>query len=119
MRLQKNQENPKFKSEQLVWMSSLFYKSVKMYVVSMAAANAGQIDHAQPGPIDQSVLTLQANHRSEAIWNEQDPGSLKCRVRSEEFSDREPMVDDRVVDIIKALGSRANMSLEVEVFHQY
>ncbi|KAF3968448.1 hypothetical protein CMV_007669 [Castanea mollissima] len=37
----------------------------------MAAANAGQIDHAQPGPIDQSVLTLQANHRSEAIWNGQ------------------------------------------------
>ena len=33
MRLQKNQENPKFKSEQLVWMSGLFYKPVKMYVV--------------------------------------------------------------------------------------
>ncbi|KAF3972561.1 hypothetical protein CMV_003939 [Castanea mollissima] len=29
----------------------------------MASANAGQIDYAQPGPIDQSVLTLQANHR--------------------------------------------------------
>ncbi|XP_075665245.1 serine/threonine-protein phosphatase 7 long form homolog [Castanea sativa] len=70
----------------------------------MAAANAGQIDYTQPGPIDQSVLTLQANHRSEAIWNGQDPGSLKCRVRTEEFSDREPMVDDRVIDIIKALG---------------
>ncbi|XP_075663441.1 serine/threonine-protein phosphatase 7 long form homolog [Castanea sativa] len=70
----------------------------------MAAANAGQIDYTQPGPIDQSVLTLQANHRSEAIWNGQDLGSLKCRVRTEEFSDREPMVDDRVIDIIKALG---------------
>ena len=34
----------------------------------------------------------------------QDPGSLKCRARSEEFSNREPMVDDRVIDIIKALG---------------
>ncbi|KAK4580834.1 hypothetical protein RGQ29_024472 [Quercus rubra] len=33
MRLQKNQENPKFKSEQLVWMPGLFYKPVKMYVV--------------------------------------------------------------------------------------
>ncbi|KAK7849380.1 nuclear intron maturase 3, partial [Quercus suber] len=28
------EENPKFKSEQLVWMSGLFYKPVKMYVVS-------------------------------------------------------------------------------------
>ena len=37
----------------------------------MAAANAGQINHAQPGPIDTSVLTLQPNHRSEAIWNGQ------------------------------------------------
>ncbi|XP_050290355.1 serine/threonine-protein phosphatase 7 long form homolog [Quercus robur] len=70
----------------------------------MAAANAGEINHAQPGPIDTSVLTLQPNHRSEAIWNGQDPGSLKCRARSEEFSNREPMVDDRVIDIIKALG---------------
>ena len=34
----------------------------------------------------------------------QDPGSLTCRSRSEEFSNREPMVDDEVVDIIKALG---------------
>ena len=34
----------------------------------------------------------------------QDPGSLTCRTRSEEFSNRERMVDDRVVDIIKALG---------------
>ena len=32
----------------------------------MATTNAGQIDHAQPRPIDGSVLTLQANHRSEA-----------------------------------------------------
>ena len=37
----------------------------------MAAANAGEINHAQPGPIDTSVLTLQPNHRSEAIWNGQ------------------------------------------------
>ncbi|KAK7838947.1 hypothetical protein CFP56_018907 [Quercus suber] len=36
---------------------------------SMAAANAGQINHAEPGPIDNLVLTQQANHRSEAIWN--------------------------------------------------
>uniref|UniRef100_A0A7N2LHI2 Uncharacterized protein n=1 Tax=Quercus lobata TaxID=97700 RepID=A0A7N2LHI2_QUELO len=70
----------------------------------MAAANAGRIDHTQPGPIDTSVLKLQPTHRSEAIWNGQDLGALTCRGRTEEFSNREPMVDDRVVDIIKALG---------------
>ncbi|KAK7834582.1 hypothetical protein CFP56_024591 [Quercus suber] len=35
----------------------------------MAAANAGRINHAEPSPIDNSVLSQQANHRSEAIWN--------------------------------------------------
>ena len=91
-------------------------------------------------------MTLQADHRSEAIWNGQVkhnteticvvlncillmvphlihtmymhllsyinpwfysmqvPRSLTCRSRSEEFSNLEPMVDDRVIDIIKALG---------------
>ena len=34
----------------------------------------------------------------------QDLGSLTCRGRTEEFSNREPTVDDRVIDIIKALG---------------
>ncbi|KAL0014755.1 hypothetical protein SO802_001824 [Lithocarpus litseifolius] len=74
----------------------------------MAAANAGQIDHAQPRPIDESVLTQQPNHQSEAIHNTtdlaNDPGSLTYRNRSEEFSNRELVVDDRVLDIIKALG---------------
>ena len=27
-----------------------------------------QRDHIQPGPIDDSVLTLQAQHRSQAVW---------------------------------------------------
>ncbi|KAL0010957.1 hypothetical protein SO802_006065 [Lithocarpus litseifolius] len=72
--------------------------------IEYAIANAEQIDHAHPGPIDNSVLTLKPKHRSEAIWNRQDPRSLTYRARSEEFSNREPMVDDRVVDIIKALG---------------
>ena len=35
----------------------------------MAAANVGRIDYTQPGPIDNSVLSQQAKHRSEAIWN--------------------------------------------------
>ncbi|KAK7839209.1 puromycin-sensitive aminopeptidase, partial [Quercus suber] len=47
----------------------------------MAAANAGRINHVEPGPIDTSVLQQQANHRSEAIWNRQDPGTLTCRSR--------------------------------------
>ena len=31
------------------------------------------------------------------------PMSLTCRSHSEEFSNREPMVDDRVIDIITTL----------------
>ena len=37
----------------------------------MAAANVGQINYAEPRPIDTLVLTQQANHRFEAIWNGQ------------------------------------------------
>ncbi|KAK9984989.1 hypothetical protein SO802_034514 [Lithocarpus litseifolius] len=59
---------------------------MKENTYSMAAANVGQINHAEPGPIDGSVLTQQLNHRSEVIWNGQDPGSLTCRSRNEEFS---------------------------------
>ena len=44
----------------------------------MAAANAGRINHAEPGPIDEAVLTQQANHRSEAIWN----GQVKRNTKS-------------------------------------
>nr|POE91890.1 puromycin-sensitive aminopeptidase [Quercus suber] len=80
----------------------------------MAAANAGRINHVEPGPIDTSVLQQQANHRSEAIWNRQDPGTLTCRSRSKEFSNRAPMVDDRVVNIIKALGLEGLLWLPVE-----
>ena len=47
------------------------------FLCSMAAANAGRIDHTQPGPIDTSVLTLQPTHRSEAIWNGQVQHSSK------------------------------------------
>lgn len=34
-----------------------------------------------PGPTDNSVLVLQNQHRSEAIWAGEDPGVLKCRQR--------------------------------------
>nr|POE60640.1 hypothetical protein CFP56_75249 [Quercus suber] len=70
----------------------------------MAVANVGRINHAEPSPIDNSVLSQQANHRSEAIWNRQDPRTLTCRSHSKEFSNREAMVDDQVINIIKALG---------------
>uniref|UniRef100_A0A7N2N3Z4 Aminotransferase-like plant mobile domain-containing protein n=1 Tax=Quercus lobata TaxID=97700 RepID=A0A7N2N3Z4_QUELO len=70
----------------------------------MAAANARRIDYTQPGPIDDSVLTQQATHRSEAIWNGRDPGSITCRSRSSEFSKQPPMVDNRVRNIITTVG---------------
>nr|POE92823.1 hypothetical protein CFP56_06788 [Quercus suber] len=76
----------------------------------MATANVARINHAEPGPIDMSLLRQQPNHRSEAIWNEQDPRTFTCRSRSSEFSNREPMVDDRVVNIIKALVNPPNSS---------
>ena len=37
----------------------------------MVAANADKIEAAWPGPIDDSVLPWQAQHRSDAIWNGQ------------------------------------------------
>nr|POE98358.1 hypothetical protein CFP56_44085 [Quercus suber] len=69
-------------------------KHLVFIVLRMAAANTGQIDHAQLGPINRSVLRQQPDHRSEVIWNGQDPGSFTCRGHSEEFSNREPRVDD-------------------------
>ena len=39
------------------------------FFCSMATTNAGRIDYTQPGSIDNSVLSQQAKHRSEAIWN--------------------------------------------------
>ena len=44
----------------------------------MAAVNAGRINYAESRPIDTSVLTQQANHRSEAIWN----GQVKHNTKS-------------------------------------
>ena len=44
----------------------------------MAAENARWINYAEPGPTDTPVLTQQANHRSEAIWN----GQVKCNTKS-------------------------------------
>ena len=37
----------------------------------MAFANTDEIEATRPGPIDDSVLTLQAQYQSNAIWNGQ------------------------------------------------
>ncbi|KAK9991515.1 hypothetical protein SO802_026500 [Lithocarpus litseifolius] len=54
----------------------------------------------RPGPEDHSLLTRQRNHRSEDIWNGEDPGPLKCRDRAKEM-EHITMQDNRVIDIIK------------------
>ncbi|XP_075655193.1 serine/threonine-protein phosphatase 7 long form homolog [Castanea sativa] len=60
-----------------------------------------------PGPIDRSVLIEQVKHRSELLWNlgrQDPPGTLDCRSRHEELTLRGPMVDDRVLAIVRLLG---------------
>ena len=41
------------------------------FLCNMAATNADKIEAMRPRPIDDSVLTLQAQHQSNAIWNGQ------------------------------------------------
>ena len=41
------------------------------FLCSMAATNADKIEALRPRPIDDSVFTLQAQHRSDAVWNRQ------------------------------------------------
>ncbi|KAF3958777.1 hypothetical protein CMV_016349 [Castanea mollissima] len=53
-----------------------------------------------PGPLDESLLTRQRYHRSEDIWNGEDPGPLTCRGRTKEMASIQ-MGDNRVIDIIK------------------
>uniref|UniRef100_A0A5B6ZKM0 Aminotransferase-like plant mobile domain-containing protein n=1 Tax=Davidia involucrata TaxID=16924 RepID=A0A5B6ZKM0_DAVIN len=43
-----------------------------------------------PGPIDGSILSLQAEHRSTVIWEGQDPGTFHCR-RSDAILKRPPL----------------------------
>ena len=63
----------------------------------MAVANAEQIDHAQPGPIDESVLTLQPNHQLEAIWN----GQVKHNTK--DLTNVHAFIDIRLVGVIGKL----------------
>ena len=48
------------------------------FLCNIAAANAGQINHVQLGPIDKLVLTLQTDYQSKAIWN----GQVKHNTKS-------------------------------------
>ena len=50
------------------------------------------------------MYTLQLSYINPWFCSVQDLGTLTYRSCSSEFSNREPMVDDRVVNIIKALG---------------
>ncbi|KAF3964848.1 hypothetical protein CMV_010915 [Castanea mollissima] len=77
---------------------------------SMAAV-AEVDDEFGPGPRVPSVLRFLTEHRSSAVWEGQDPGVLKCRGRNEEFRKRSPMVDDRVLDIVKRIGLEGLMDL--------
>ncbi|KAF3972563.1 hypothetical protein CMV_003941 [Castanea mollissima] len=49
-----------------------------------------------PGPLDESLLTRQRYHRSEDIWNGEDPGPLTCRGRTKEMASIQ-MGDNRIV----------------------
>ncbi|KAL0016643.1 hypothetical protein SO802_003712 [Lithocarpus litseifolius] len=57
----------------------------------------------RPGPENASLLTHQQNHRSEAIWNGEEPSPLTCRGCSKEMATI-TMEDNRVIDIIKLVG---------------
>ncbi|KAK9996536.1 hypothetical protein SO802_021222 [Lithocarpus litseifolius] len=57
-----------------------------------------------PGPMEDSVLRFVKEHRSCAVWEGEDPGVLTCRGHNDEFRKRRPMVDDRILDIVKRVG---------------
>ncbi|CAK9166390.1 unnamed protein product [Ilex paraguariensis] len=72
-------------------------------------ANAGDMEHqlardlVHAGPIDLSVLYLQAEHRSTTIWDGQDLPPLQCR-RSEATLRRLHAPDDRVLRRVLRAG---------------
>ena len=56
--------------KQLIPCKSLIYQTNYLsFLCSMVAVNADEIEAARPGPIDDSVLTLQSQHRLDVIWN--------------------------------------------------
>ena len=58
--------------KQLIPCKSLIYQTNYLsFLCSMVAVNVDKIEAARPGPIDDSVLTLQSQHRLDVIWNGQ------------------------------------------------
>ncbi|KAK9998054.1 hypothetical protein SO802_017657 [Lithocarpus litseifolius] len=78
--------------------------SRKILMESMAAVAAEIPDEFGPGPMEGLVLRFIKEHRACAVWEGKDPGELTCRGRNDEFRKRPPMVDDRVLDIVKRVG---------------
>ncbi|KAK9991518.1 hypothetical protein SO802_026503 [Lithocarpus litseifolius] len=57
----------------------------------------------RPSSENTSLLMEQTNHRSEIIWNGEDPGPFQCSGRSKEMENIS-MQDNWVIDVIKLVG---------------
>nr|POF10536.1 serine/threonine-protein phosphatase 7 long form like [Quercus suber] len=74
------------------------------------------------GPIDHSVLTEQVKHRSELLWNpggQDPPSTLDCRTHHEELRLRVPMVDYRVLAILRWAGAMCRKNTPIHVLSTY
>lgn len=68
----------------------------KQTPVEKEATHDAQVDSfLDPGPVDNTVLVLQNQHRSAAIWAGEDPGVLTCRQRLATMM-REWQLDSRI-----------------------
>ncbi|XP_031266373.1 serine/threonine-protein phosphatase 7 long form homolog isoform X2 [Pistacia vera] len=72
-------------------------------VVDGDNCNANPDTFLDPGPSDKSVLVLQDQHRSEAIWAGEDPGVLTCRQRLGTMM-REWQLDHRIRHFVVEAG---------------
>ncbi|XP_031266286.1 serine/threonine-protein phosphatase 7 long form homolog isoform X2 [Pistacia vera] len=72
-------------------------------VVDGDKCNANSDTFLDPGPSDKSVLVLQDQHRSEAIWVGEDPGVLTCRQRLGTMM-REWRLDHRIRHFVVEAG---------------
>ncbi|KAJ0030831.1 hypothetical protein Pint_14549 [Pistacia integerrima] len=72
-------------------------------VVDGDKCNANPDTFLDPGPSDKSVLVLQDQHRSEAIWAGEDPGVLTCRQRLGTMM-REWRLDHRIRHFVVEAG---------------
>ncbi|XP_031741301.1 serine/threonine-protein phosphatase 7 long form homolog isoform X2 [Cucumis sativus] len=68
------------------------------------ATDDAQVDSfLDPGPVDNSILVLQNQHRSEAIWMGEDPSVLTCRQRLAAMM-KDWQLDPRVRQLIIKAG---------------